>query len=583
VGRRNHKSITYALLPGLWVALSCLWISGCSDNPDAKAAKEVRNQTAEAVQMSVTEKDYDAAQQKVMASLQRNRPQGLTKDAALLASGNLALVKGQQMQTDLSPKTLQFRTSTNKLEKILRSSEKLLLEKERIGMLLAAEDQEIAELQNLLNGDGQNQGLNEQLKQLDAQRQKLLSQKASLRKNRDQIQVVLDEYQANSDALMRQAELEKGSVRLDLEKQAFAVLQQRKDHYIQAQGLENKIAVLDGDIALVQVQFDGWTQNVQEIQQRIEAIDTSSTRLALKQQMREIEEVLSENQQRLSVTSNEIATALSAYRQMSEQVCAVYEEAIGEFEKIRSGDAGFVATIRLADSAHHVALVCSVSIRVHKDLSERLQGLLDTADPVFVSSMQSKLPVQGIGTDDTKKAFTFFDQSIETYETAVSRAGRIGTDAKCSLLKSELLALHGKMQLADLVVESNTANLAETAMDELIQRGSELGVCFTQSETMRVITNEGLNYLPSLPLNMEVFIDGKKQELSAWNRLPVNEQEPVVESNIQQIDELIAQYGDEVAQQLEPLKQEMLAAKERGFKEPEPQGDSGFGDPNSLF
>ncbi len=595
MGRRNHKSIICFLLAGFWIGLSCLWVSGCSDNPDAKAAKEVRNQTAEAVQMSLKEKNYegyDAAHDKVMASLERNRPQGLTKDAALLASGNLALVKGQQMQAGLSPKTLQLRTSTNKLEKILRSSEKLLIEKERSGMLLAAEDQEIVELQKLLNGDDQTEGLNKQLEQVGAQREKLLSQKTSMQADRERIQAVLDEHQGNADTLMRQAELAKGAARLDLEKQAFAILQQRKDHYIKAQTLENEMAVLDGKIALVQVRFDGLTQNIQEIQQRIEVIDTSPTRTALKQQMRETEEAVSGNQQRLAGVSDEIATAFAAYRKASDEICAVYEEAFAEFEKIRSEDAKFAATVRLADSAHHVALACSMSIRVQKDLSERLQGLLDTTDPVFVSAMQS-LPIQhDIDADYKKKAFAYFDRSIETNEKALLMTARLSRnleqegkskiqEAECSLLKSKLLALYGKMQLADLTGEFDIANSTETAMDDLIQRGSELGVCFTQSETMRVITNEGLNYLPSLPLNMEVFIEGKKQELSAWKRLPVSEQEPVVESNIQEIDRLVAQYGQDAAQQLEPLKQEMLAAQERGFKEPTPTSSSGS-DPNSF-
>ena len=517
--------------------------------------------------MSMTEKDYDAAQRKVMASLEDNRPQGLTKDAALLASGNLALVKGQQMQADLGPKTLQLRTSTNKLEEILRSSEKLLIEKERIEMLLAAEDQEIVELRKLLSGDEQTEGLNERIEQIGTQRQQLLSQKASMQADREKVQAILDEYQGNADVLMRRAELAKGDARLDLEKQAFTVLRQRKDHYIKAQSLENEITLLDDDIASVQVHFDGLTQNIQEIQQRIETIDTSPTRVALKQQMREIEDVVSNNQQRLAGASSEIATVFSEYRKMSEDVCAVYEEAIGEFKKIRSRDAEFAATIRLADGTHHTALVCSMSIKVHRDLLERLQGLLDTADLEFVPAMQSKLPLHRTATDDAKKAFSYFDQSIETYENCISRVGRMGSDAKCSLLKSELLALHGKMQLAVLIEEFDLADSAETVMDDLIQRGNELGVCFTQSEIMRVITNEGLNYLPSLPLNMEVFVEGKKQELSAWRRLPISEQEPVVESNIQQIDELIAQYGQDIAGQLEPLKQEMLAAIERGFEE----------------
>lgn len=562
----------------------CLCISGCSDNPDVKAAKETRSKTAEAVQMSVAKKDYDAAQQKVMASLQQNRPQGLTKDASLLASGNLALTKGRQMQADLGSHTLQLRISTNKLEKILRNSEKLLLEKERIEMLLTVGDQEILELQNLVDGDEQTEGLTKQLQQVDTQRQELLSQKASMQAERDQIQSVLDEFQSNADALMHQAELTKGNPRLDLEKQAFAILQQRKDHYIKAQTLEDKMAVLDGDIALVQVDVDSLTQNIQEAYQRIEAIDTSPTRAALKQQKRQIEETLDGNQQRLSAAASEIAAEFAAYRKAFEQVSSVYEEAMTEFEKIRSGDAEFAATLRLADSTYQVALASSAFVRVHKDLSQRLQGLLDTANPIFISAIQSKLPVQyDSNADDIKKGLEYFDRSIETYEKAVSQAGRMGGDIKCSLLKSKLLALYGKMQLADLTGEFDLANATETAMDDLIQSGTEEGVCFTQSEVMRVVTNGGLNYLPSLPLNMEVFIEGKTQELSAWKSLPLSEQETVVDNNIQQIDELIAEYGQDIAQQLEPLKQEMLAAKERGFEEPAPGTASpAFGEPNSF-
>ena len=139
MAQRSHKYIIGTLLSILWPTLM---LSGCTDNPDAKAAKELRNQTTRAMESSVTQRDYDAAQQTVMASLQKNRPQGLTKDAALLASGNLAVVKGQQMQTDLTPQAVQIRTITNQLDKILRDSERFLLEKERNETLLALEDQE---------------------------------------------------------------------------------------------------------------------------------------------------------------------------------------------------------------------------------------------------------------------------------------------------------------------------------------------------------------------------------------------------------------------------------------------------------
>jgi hypothetical protein len=175
-----------------------------------------------------------------------------------------------------------------------------------------------------------------------------------------------------------------------------------------------------------------------------------------------------------------------------------------------------------------------------------------------------------------------FDQAIEKYEEALSGASRIGDDAECSVMKSELLAYHGKLRFAEKIEEYDIANATEEAMESLKQKGSELGACFNQSEAMRIVTNEGLNYTPSLPLNMTVFLEGKKQELSAWKRLPVSEQEPVVDQNIMLIDALIAEYGEDAAAELEPLKNEMLAAKEAGFTEPEPDM-GGPGEPNSLY
>ena len=593
MGRRDYKSIICLLLSGFCMGLFCLWQMGCTDNPEAKAAKEMREQTADAVQMSVAEKNHDGAHDKLMALLQKNRSDGVTKDAALLAGGNLILVKGQQKQSDLAPQILQLRMNTNTLEKVLRSSEELLIEKERLQMLLAGEDQEVVELETLLQGGDQVEGLNKQLEEVDTQKQQVLSQKTSLEAKRDQVQGTLDEQQSQADALMRRAELEKGDARLDLEKQAFAILQQRKDEYMQAQSLENQIDILNGELALIQVRFNGLTQSAQEIQQRIQEIEASPTRTALKQQLREVEGTISSNQQSLSEISAGISAGFRACRQRSDEACTLYEEAASEFGKIRSNDVQYTATVRLADSAYQAALTCSSAVKAHRNLLERLQGLLDSTDPVFVSAMQSKLPMQSdFGAEHKDKALTFFDQSVETYEKAAGMVSRLSgnlkpedksiiQDAKCSLLKSELLALYGKMQLADLTEAFDLANSTETAINELVQRGSELGVCFTQSETMRVVMNDGLNYLPSIPLNMEVFVEGKKQELSAWKRLPVSEQEPAVDNGILEIDSLIAQYGQEIAGQLEPLKQEMLAAKERGFQEPELGG--GFSDPNSGF
>jgi hypothetical protein len=553
---------------------------GCSDDPETKAAKTVRKQTAEAVNASLKERDYAGAQQKVMAALEQNRTGGLTQDAALLASGNLALANGRQMQADLGSKIQPLNISMEALEKNLRRAEQLLIEKERIMGLLAAGDQEIAELKQVLEGDG---GLQKQLEQANARMTELNSQKDAVQVEKDKAQAVLDDYQARADALLRQAEVAQGDEKLNLQKQAYDLLEQRKEYYIQVQGAEDSLTNLEGDIALVQGRMDGANRGIDEIAQRIAAIESSENRTALKQQMSQNEADISDSQQRMARAADEATAGYRACQEMTDRISAVFEEAAAEFEKIHSGDATFAAAVRLAESAHRAAQVGAASVKVQLELVGRFQNLTETADPNIVSSVQSRFAIQPqVQAERKQKILGRFDRAIETYENALTMAGAYGQTAECNILKSQLLAYHDKMQFADMCGDFELATKTETAMMELIKKGTEKGVCFTQSEALKMIENEGLNYMPSMPLNMEVFIEGKRQEFSAWKRLPITEQEAAVDENIRQIDGLIAQYGQEMSAAMEPLKQEMLAAKERGFKE-EPTPETAPGEPNTPF
>ncbi|MDH4202409.1 MAG: hypothetical protein OEV87_05905 [Phycisphaerae bacterium] len=585
--RRNHKSFILSFLAMVFAGGLSLYMTGCTDNPEAKSAKEMRNQTADAVRLSAEKREYKSAQEQVMALLETNRSGGLTKDAALLASGNLAMTQGQSLQSDLGLKAFQLQQDVDTLEKALRRSERLLIEKERIEKLLKTDDDEIIQLQKLLDGQDQEEGLKKQLELASAKMEQLLSQKELIQTGQDHTQSVLDEHQSNADDLMRQAELAKGDQRLDLEKQAFAILENRKDYYIKVQAAENELSLLDSDIALAQVRVDGLTQSIQDIQGRIDSINTSQARVSLKQQMQEIERDIAGSQERLAAVAKKIKAGWAAYREMAGQICAVYDGAIAEFTKVASRDAEFTAAVQWADSAQYAALTASALVRTQKNMADRFRTLLDSTEEQFKPFVQSQLQVSN--PDDAKKAFVYFDQSVEGYKKALESVSGLSRnlnqsktdDVKCWLLKSQLLVLHSKMQLADLIEAFDLANMTETALNELIQKGEEMGVCFTQSEAMRIV-DYGLGYFPLLPLDMDAFISGKKQELSEWKRLPITEQEAAVDVNIQRIDSLIAQYGQEAASQLEPLKQEMLAAKERGFKEPAPGSSNLFGEPNSL-
>jgi hypothetical protein len=447
--------------------------------------------------------------------------------------------------------------------------------------MLASGDKEKNDLQALLEqGTDQQPSLSAQRSQADQQMQKLMSEKAELEEQYKQTQTTLDDYQKQADDLLRQAEVKQADEKLKLQQQGYAILQQRKEYYIQAQEAENKINNLDQQIELVQGQLDNLDQSVEQLRLKIDAIDNSQSRQMLAMQADELETVQNVNVREMAGKAQQITEHVNAYQQEVESLLAIFDEAAGEFDKISGGDTGFAATLGRAEAAHQSALAAAALIGMQTELNESLVDLLQTTETELAEAVQDLLPIKPVDAAFRQKTMDYFASAFENYTQAYDLAGKAGEDAQCSVLKSHMLAVSHKMRLADRMADYDLANETETMLNELIVRGKELGACFTQSEAMRVIDNEGLNYTPELPLNMEVLAEGLKQRFSAWKRLPLAEQEAAVDSNLQEIDTRISKYGDALASQLEPLRQEMLQAKERGFKEA--AASSGPGDPNSF-
>lgn len=559
--------------------------TGCSDNPDSQAAKEVRKETFEALEKSKQDRNYEEAQKEV--TLFSNKAEGLTRDGALLAVGALALNRGIQEQSDLGFLALPVRSGISELEKLLRRSEELMMEKSSIEKLLASGEKEKADLQKLLeSGTDYTPALNPLLADAHSAMDKLMAEKDELDLELQQVQETLDDFQKKADDLLRQAELAKAEQKLTLQQAGYEVLKQRKSYDIQAQDIENKMGVLDSQMELVQGQLDNLSQSIQQIQTRIDEISQSESRQNMAVQGREIEAALAANQQQMTDVAQSVSANLNAYNEKVDAILTIYEEASGELQKIRSGDADFVGLVRRAEIAHQSALASAAQIGLQTEVNERLVDLLQTTEPTLASVVQDKLPIGPQDAARTQKTMDFFGTAFENYQQAYEAAGRLGQDAQvaqCSLLKSHMLAISQKMRLADRIGDFDLANQTETALNELIRKGAELGTSFTQSEAMRVIQNEGLNYMPELPLNMEVLAEGLRQRFTAWKRLPINEQEQAVDANLKEIEDLISKYGQDLATHLEPLKQEMVSAKERGFKEPVPGAEAAPGEPNSVF
>jgi tetratricopeptide (TPR) repeat protein len=578
---RNYKYFAFQALILVGAGL-VLTVGGCSEDPQSAESRQVRQETTRALETVGRGSDSEtlqSARNKVQSSLVKNREAGAgTKDAAYLASGNLALAHGRTKQFDLDLKILPVRRAIRKLEETLRSAENLMLEQERIQGLLDSDLEEMNHLGKLVNGAA---GLKEQLEIVQAKLDELQAQQDQRLAQQEQTQAVLDDYQSRSDDLLRQAELTSGEERLALQKQAYAILMDRKDDYIEAQALEDAVESLDVQIALAQSQADSLEGSITRVQARISEIETSPTRTAIGQQLREIGQTLSVRQQQLAADAKAIVDELAVFKDAAQDVSSIFEEALSEFEKVRSRGAAFIASLQLAESYHRSAAAHAAVFSLQLDTSERLNDMINTAEPVFADILRESLShVLSVDPAQSERVIALYDQAIEAYEKAL--AGAAGQDAKSSVLKSELLAVDSKMRLADRAGLPEVAEQADMKRQELMEQGQEYGVSFTQSETRKLV-EFGINYTPSLPVNLEVLAEELEIRFSAWKRLPLAEQEPAVEANLVQITELIDRYGETLATRLGPLRQEMLAARERGYEAPPVGGGgNGFGEPNSL-
>jgi tetratricopeptide (TPR) repeat protein len=564
--------------------------AGCSEDPEAVEARHIRQETAGAMEMVGRNTDSEtlqSARNKVQSSLVKNRQAAAaTKDAAYLASGNLALAHGRGKQIDLELAILPVRRAVRQLERTLRSAESLLLEKERTRGLLDSDLEEKTQLEQLVIGTPEKAGLTEQLEAAQAKLDELQEQKARQVAEQEKTQAVLDDYQSRADTLLRKAELASGDEKLQLQKQAYAILMDRKESYVDAQTSEDMIAMLDSRIELAKSQVDSFTQSIESTQGRIEAIDVSPTAGALKQQLGQVEQELAVTQQQLVTDAQAVTAELEAFRNAAQEVSGIFEEAISEFEKVSTRNAAFSADLQLAESYHRAAAVHAAVIRLQLDTSERLVDLVNSADnpdqPMFANLLREQLPLSiEIDPAAAERVMGFYDQAIEAYQKALDGAGAMGQDAQSSVLKSELLAVDSKMRLADRLNLPEAAEQADLKRQELMAKGEEYGVSFTQSETLKLV-EFGIDYTPELPVNLEVLAEELEARFSAWKRLPLDQQEAAVEANLAEIDQFINRYGETLGARLEPLKQDMLAARERGYEAPVGPAGTGVGDPNSF-
>lgn len=556
--------------------------AGCRDNPQDRAAKEVHRQIQSALQHS----DAAAARQQIQSAVATHRPVGLAYDSAHLVGGNLTFAAGQSDRAELPLVTLDVHKAADAIASLLIESQRSLLDKDRVEKKRALQDAEIRELTTLIRGTAEQPGLQTRLTAAKDELGELLRQRQVARQEQTAVQAVIDDYQARSEALLKQADLASGDEKLNLQQQAYALRLERTADYVTVQAAENTISIFDDQIALVESRVEALERNLNETQNSIDAIETSLSRRLLNEQHAELVQLLSERQIQIYARADAIKEGLDAYRQAAEGVVQTLQLAAEQYQQIRAGDARLPATVRQGDSALYAALTIADQIMFLSETTARLTGTIEAADETLVRGLRERLPLGDDPDDEQIRAMmALFDQADSAYEEAMSLAQRLadrGREVAVGVLNSRLLALQRKMQMADALAQYELASQTQAKLETLKQQGQgDFGSLFTLSEAARLL-DAGVYYTPSLPVNVELYFESVQQRLTEWKQLPTPEQKAeAVERHLVEIDELIGTYGDGMARLLEPLRQEMLAAMERGFVTPTAPGAPG--EPNSLF
>jgi len=559
-----------------------LAVAGCRDNPQDRAAKEVHRQIQSALQHS----DAVAARQQIQSAVTSHRPEGLAYDSAHLVGGNLTFTAGLSDMAELPLATLDVHKAADAIASLLIESQRYLLDKDRVEKKRALQDAEISELTTLIRGTAEQPGLQARLTAAKDELGELQRQRQVARQEQTAVQAVIDDYQARSEALLKQADLASGDEKLNLQQQAYALRLERTADYVTVQAAENTISIFDDQIALAESRVEALERNLNETQNSIDAIETSLARRLLNEQQAELVQLLSEGQKQINARADAIKEGLASYRQAAEGVVQTFQLAAEQYQKIRAGDARLPATVRQGDSAMYAAITIADRIMFLNETTARLTGTIEAADETLVRGLRERLPL-GTDPDDEpiRAMMAFFDQADSAYEEAMSLAQRLadrGREVAVGVLNSRLLALQRQMQMADALAQYELASQTQAKLETLKQQGqADFGSLFTLSEAARLL-DEGVYFTPVLPVNVELYFESVRQRLTEWEQLPTPEQKAeAVERHLVEIDELIGAYGDEMARLLEPLRQEMLAAMERGFETTTTQ--RGPGEPNSLF
>lgn len=573
----NPKTLIRGIL---LVAISFFAVTGCSDDPENQAAKKLREQTNKALETAMAG-DFEKARKGLKSAIRQGSASGAQAEPAMLASGNIAMDHASVIETQLVEFSEPISALLDKVSSAAREISRMQIEAEKVEELLRTSDESIDQFSKLIIGTAQKPGLEEQLADSHSQLRRLQDQQDELLAQQQEAQDIADSIQVQAEEKLRQADAAQNDEKLQLQQQGYKLMLSKKESLSKVQEKEDRIIELDSQISMVKPIVEKLHADLNSVQQEIDNIQNSLQRSSLKRQLTDIRKNAENIESRISALIQALKNAHTEYDKILEQVDSALDEAVKNYKKIKSQSVRDIAAMRLAQCHANRASIAANCMYFHQHLSTRLRSIAAGVEGSS-ADMLNRFAIEcaGRGSDYSKKAVEHYDLSVDTYSKLHKRIARGKDEFACDVTKNYILALYGKITLAELLEEYDIVDETAAQAEELMEKAQTCDPAFTVSITSRLFTGD-LEYIPALAVDNSIYYTQLKKELGAWKKLKGAQREEKIKSLLDMLDQLPAPSDPaEFERIIGPEKQQLATALEKGPAEDEEDLYASSSDPN---
>jgi hypothetical protein len=562
----NKKSFI-AAISALFIALSAVYMVGCADNPDNKTSKNLRESTEKALTTASSGQDLEKARKQINSALKGNSRSNAASTANFTAA-NLTFQQAQTTATSLHDISKLINVRTADIQSQVNNIIDSQIELNKLENVKSGREKQIAQLTADLNGNSKKPGLRQQLKQANAKMASLQMDIEELVVIRDRAQNTASEIDVQAGEKARQAELLTGDEKLAKTTEGYDLLLSKKDYNTKIQAASDSISNLESQVQIVEPLIKKLDNDIERLTDKLNAINNSPDKALVKAHYSETKNLIDKLNDSLASLAAKLQNEdMQAWNDTAQKAFSLYEQAAEKYKKAKSSNISKVAGASLADTYHATASLYAETFRVYDHIIAQLEAMAASVEGQAAGILNKHIDAS------LDKAVEFAAKAIENYDLADEYYSKFTKSSSkdaftCSAIRSHLLTLYGKINMATSSGKNDQAQAAQTKADELLVKAAECDAEFATSMAARLFDETAdYDYTPSLTIDSTTYYTDMKAQFEKWKALSDADKEQEINRLLDMLNAMTnPRDPEEFARIIGPEKKLLEDALKKGFE-----------------